>query len=453
MMSTTSGTRLRASYAAAIWVAFQLTLAIAALLCCATADAQTHLENVSVEVYYISDGDDATDTIGGTLAEGSRTYRVFIDLDTSCALRAVYGDANHPLDISSTAVFFNHLDRGHAYGHEINNGWLDQGTVALDSWLSLGAASNQKLGILKSEDPDGSVVGGANNDGGSAEISAGLLSNADAGAGIPLTTQDGLAPPSGGVAIPPNFNLSGDDPFSVFGDMSVATAFVSDSMRIACTTPGVIGPTAENKILIAQLTTTGDLAFHLNIEVETSDGTLIKYVSSDSVLMPDETASGLLVYPPVCGCTDPNFLEFDPNAGCDDGSCATAIIFGCLDTLACNFDPSANFNVDELCCYGPLDCNGLDVTIVCPDLGTQEEAIDELLEVYPNPASEGLNVRVPGREMVPMSVTLRDPVGRIVRSVRAKGAIQLDVTDLAVGVYLLQVELEGHTLTRRIVKD
>ena len=43
------------------------------------------------------------------------------------------------------------------------------------------------------------------------------------------------------------------------------------------------------------------------------------------------------------GCTNPTALNYDPLATCDDGSCI-AVVFGCTDSLALNYDSSANTN-------------------------------------------------------------------------------------------------------------
>ncbi|MEO8588936.1 MAG: T9SS type A sorting domain-containing protein [Flavobacteriales bacterium] len=433
------------------------SLLLPALLSGVPALAQNDIENVLVETYYISDSNDATDTIGGTLTAGSRTYRVFIDLCDSCALRAIYGDVNHPLIISSTAPFFNNLDRGKSFGHEISNSALDENTVALDSWLSMGAASNQRFGVLKVEDTDGSIVGGSNNDGGSAMIPNGLVANEDPDAGVPITTQDGLIPLGGGAVIPPNFNVQGLSPATVFADSTLGSVLYSIDTRMGCSTPGVVGPTPENKILIAQFTTAGELSFCLNVEVEKPDGSVIHYVASDSVLLAGETASGLLCYPPMCGCTDPNFLEYDATAGCDDGSCQTLIVFGCLDPLACNYDPSANFNVVELCCYGPDNCNGLDVSLVCPGVGVSEERIDgPAIEVFPNPADDRLFIRAPSRSSDKARVVMRDPAGRVVVDQELtggaiNGAFELDLSTLASGIYLLHVRIAEERYDSKIV--
>ncbi|MEC8662739.1 MAG: hypothetical protein VXY03_02575 [Bacteroidota bacterium] len=56
------------------------------------------------------------------------------------------------------------------------------------------------------------------------------------------------------------------------------------------------------------------------------------------------------------GCTDPNFLEFDPYAATDDGSCTTAIVYGCVYDAASNYNALAN--VDDNSCEfdGTGDC-------------------------------------------------------------------------------------------------
>lgn len=78
---------------------------------------------------------------------------------------------------------------------------------------------------------------------------------------------------------------------------------------------------------------------------------------------------------PVCGdflgCTDPFYMEFDPYAPGDDGSCMTLKVWGCTYDAASNFDPAANID-DGSCvvetgvaCPGDLDGDG---TVATPDL-------------------------------------------------------------------------------------
>ena len=66
------------------------------------------------------------------------------------------------------------------------------------------------------------------------------------------------------------------------------------------------------------------------------------------------------------GCTDPSACNFNPEAGCDDGSCNVS---GCTDEEACNFDPGVSCD-DGSCsypgCTNPLACN-FDALAGCDD--------------------------------------------------------------------------------------
>ena len=45
--------------------------------------------------------------------------------------------------------------------------------------------------------------------------------------------------------------------------------------------------------------------------------------------------------PPVPGCIDPAYQEFNPLANIDDSSCANLHVYGCMDNTMFNYDPSA----------------------------------------------------------------------------------------------------------------
>ena len=64
---------------------------------------------------------------------------------------------------------------------------------------------------------------------------------------------------------------------------------------------------------------------------------------------------------PALGCTSPEFMEFDPAANVDDGSCATPAVLGCTDDRFVQFDPAAN--VDDGTCMELLGCADGDTLI------------------------------------------------------------------------------------------
>ena len=59
------------------------------------------------------------------------------------------------------------------------------------------------------------------------------------------------------------------------------------------------------------------------------------------------------------GCTDSVFLEFDPAATVNDGSCLTPIVLGCTDALFVEFDPGANVD-DGTCATLDTSCSSVE---------------------------------------------------------------------------------------------
>ncbi|MBN2610813.1 MAG: T9SS type A sorting domain-containing protein [Bacteroidales bacterium] len=314
------------------------------------------VEEIIVEKYYIADSTDASDTTFGHLEEGAVTYRIFVDLADGVKLRGIYGDANHTLHFMSSRPFFNNTDRGQTFGFDIRNTALDENKVALDTWITMAFASNKHFGILKEEDIDGTVLDV--ND-------MGLLKNTDPGAGIPLTAADGLERTdttvlgfsSGGFV-----NLISGTDSTIFGNVSKDTFFISNNVFLR-KNPGISLPENGNKILVAQLTTKSEIAFELNLEVLVN-GSIIKVVAKNP--SGDEIFSPFLTYPGLCGCTDPEYIEFNKSATCDDGSCKTLKVIGCTDPDACNYDPNATYGEynQYLCCYDSK-C-ALELGLVCP---------------------------------------------------------------------------------------
>ena len=56
--------------------------------------------------------------------------------------------------------------------------------------------------------------------------------------------------------------------------------------------------------------------------------------------------------PHILGCTDDDYVEWNPFATVDDGSCQTLKIFGCVDSTMFNYDPNANtMELIDTCVY------------------------------------------------------------------------------------------------------
>jgi len=412
---------------------------------CAVSLAQAQLEGLHIETYYISDSLDATDVIGGDLQAGETTYRVYVDMAPGSKLVSAFGDVDHPFEISSSRRFFNNID-GATFGYDIPKVSYESNTVALDSYITLGQNGFQGLknyfGVPKQEDTDGSFIGGVNNDGGSEMINGGLLVNNDPLAGIPLTEADGMDTLNLVTEDWFNFGVvdftTGEDS-TIFSVNAVDSSFTSSQFELRCS--GVYGVTQDtNKVLLAQLTTPGEIALRLNIRLLTSGGDTLTYYGTNVVSQPNTFFAPFLVYPQVCGCTDPEYLEFSSDYACEEeGSCQTPIVFGCTDTLACNYDALANYHIDNLCCY-PGFCQERDLEEVCPQL--KGETFD--FKVYPNPASDDVFVQVISGVSSNLVIEVSDYNGVVVHRESLVDAplnysTQIDFSDRPSGIYLVRV--------------
>ena len=116
------------------------------IVICSVCSVEAQLEKVIVEKYYITDGNDATDTNGGNIQPGTTTYRIFIDMLPNTRLKSVYGATGHPLVFESTAPFYNHATDGQTYAKEFLKNRYSEGLVALDTWMTLGQTTKTQAG-------------------------------------------------------------------------------------------------------------------------------------------------------------------------------------------------------------------------------------------------------------------------------------------------------------------
>jgi len=219
-----------------------------------TDEDKTSLENVIVERFYVADSLDYLDTLNGRLDKGAVTYRIYIDLKPNYWLQAVYGSSTHPMIIQTTTRFFNHK-LGGVIGYNLNLKYLNAGNILLDSYLTLNSACDRFAGVILEDDKD----------------STDFLPRRKV-----FHKRDGFA--NGNLPLIKPFNL--DQGF--FNNDTTAKFFSVNNGALAGFSgvkAGAMGPTKDNKILIAQLTTNGKLSFELNIQVGTPSGGVVKYVA------------------------------------------------------------------------------------------------------------------------------------------------------------------------------
>lgn len=190
--------------------------------------------------------------------EGMRTFRVYANFDNlQDQLTAVFAQSNNAIDISSSTSFYQNA-LGGTFASDINPAAvLVDPDVAYDSWMTIGGEDNSV---------NLSSVG---TDAASEEFDAGG-----------------------------NFQINND-----LG----ASWFVLPNMEPAAF------PDENGQVLIAQLTTSGEVTFQVSLQYRSQNGE-----------NPQELDQ-LLVFPDlVFGCTDPGACNYDETADTDSGECAFA---------------------------------------------------------------------------------------------------------------------------------
>jgi hypothetical protein len=238
--------------------------------------AQNALEGIIVEKYYVSTKkDNAKKNLSGELPVGSTTYRIYVDMAPGCRFMAAYGSPGHPLEISSTELIYNHADIGAEHPIRIPERSYKKNITALDSWISIGPAGENYMGVLKEADTlkdFGTVV----------PFEKGFLLSNKKEMGYSLQERDGFLRSSN----IPNITLYGiDTNVNVLRMETKGKSFRVENGAWACMGKGIYGVDSlgANTILIAQITTKGQLSFELNLMLSNSDGTVINYVAKDPI--------------------------------------------------------------------------------------------------------------------------------------------------------------------------
>ncbi len=220
------------------------------------------IDSVFVEVYHVQES--------GVPGEPPiTTYRIYVDLAADHELQMVYGDDKHQLRLFTSTAFLNDTMNGAMYGHMIDGDHLNSSRVALDSWLTIGAASDAHWGVPRSLDEDGSILECPPYPG-----KKGMQMQGPYATSTPLNVTDGLLPHKP-VSEIVNFNFNPTYLRKVRGN------FIETTNGAWAVLGGTKGVTDRNLFLIAQLTTTGSLAFRLNLQIETPDHEPVKYVAGD----------------------------------------------------------------------------------------------------------------------------------------------------------------------------
>lgn len=234
-------------------------LLVSTILALNTSFGQQGLEKIIVEKYYVTNAADSIDAAtNGAIAPlrvGSVTYRVYADLLPDYKFIQMFGSAAHQLKITTTEDFYNDPSYGATFPQGISVNNTKKNTTLIDTWLSVGGICTGKMGVLKTEDTDGTI---GNNQS--------ILANTDASIGAPIMGANGKDGIATGSPVSPNV-LGITTELDVF-DQTKGNSFVVNDGAIAAL-GGVAGVTASNTVLLGQFTTFGQLKFELNIQIGT----------------------------------------------------------------------------------------------------------------------------------------------------------------------------------------
>ncbi|MEN9943557.1 MAG: hypothetical protein RLZZ91_1558 [Bacteroidota bacterium] len=247
---------------------------------------QEGLEGIVVEKFYVSTkADNAGKLFSGDLAEGSVTYRIYVDLKPGFRFQAAYGSPQHPLVIESTENFYNHLENGNTHPNIIPERTYKKNITLLDSWLSAGACAEGHLGIMKEYDDSESdeFIG----------FEKGYFKGKKKS--VSLNEIDGMKR-SAVLPVPTFFQM--DFLSKVVGTTTSEKRIFTDNGAWAALGKGAVGADSlsTNCVLIAQLTTVGELSFELNLLIGAPNGSSQKYVARNPITEESEWTHPDLIF-------------------------------------------------------------------------------------------------------------------------------------------------------------
>ena len=248
------------------------------ILCLNAVAYAQGLQGIVVEKYYLTDAADGANALAEgsitTLNTGTTVYRVYVDMAAGYKYSQIFGSNANNLKVNTTTNFFNDPN----YGVTINPGTVSVNnikkyTMMIDSWFTTGGVAVGKVGVLKSEDTDGSLGN-----------TQGILANNAGGCfGLPINgsgAQDGFVASTTSTYLVPNALGMGSS-LDCLDGVTPGNSITITNGAIAAL-GGIVGATSSNMVLIGQFTTDGVFTFELNLQlVNIATGLAENYVASN----------------------------------------------------------------------------------------------------------------------------------------------------------------------------
>ena len=234
------------------------------------------LQGIVVEKYYLTNAADGANALAQsaatTLNTGTTVYRVYVDMASGYKFSQIFGNSAHNLLVNTTTNFYNDPNYGVMLDPStISVTNVKKNTAMIDSYFTVAGVAAGKVGVLKSEDTDGTLGN-----------TQGILANNPGGCfGLPINgagAQDGFTASATSTYVAPNA-LGLGTALTVL-DQTAGGSITINNGSIAAL-GGVVGPTATNMVLIGQFTTNGVFTFQLNVQlVNIATGAAENYVAS-----------------------------------------------------------------------------------------------------------------------------------------------------------------------------
>ena len=250
------------------------------------------------------------------LIPGQTTYRIYQNMvNADDFMSSVFGNNDNPFSFATTNGFYNSPFGGTTAGDINSLLFTFFPDLAADSWVTVGIEAV----------PNGS------------EVAISVVESSD---------QPWI-----------NAFAAGS---SIDGQDIVMNDFTGGAWYALNGTPNGL-PDENNRVLIMQITTAGDVSGVFNTQVfgngNGEDDIRNTYTFTGTGTFSAD-GSGNTGSTNACGCTDAEAVNYDNQAQYDDGSCIDTVN-GCTDAEACNYNEDANTE-DDSCFYAEAgyNCDG-----------------------------------------------------------------------------------------------
>ena len=167
--------------------------------------------------------------------------------------------------------------------------------------------------------------------------------------------------------------------------------------------------------------------------------------------------------------TVPGVYNYDCSIGshAENGMVATltivALVPGCTDSMACNYDQTATEDdssclfVGDACDDGDANTDSDVIQDDCSCAGTSVSIVDELealsVLIYPNPASDYLTIDLGDLTGLNTTMKMYDSSGKLVFEKQSSSLTTIDVTGFAKGIYTLDLSTSDNVSRSQVVVE